>query len=514
MQITIDIGRLYDFFLEPPNKILWFAFKNGGWLVLIISVFIGAFYFWLKKRREKYLANIKQQLLAIDIPKDNEQSLVAVEQIFATLAGIKSGPNLYEKYWLGKTQLSYSLEIISLEGYIQFLIRTPEQFRDLVEAAIYAQYPEAEITEVDDYISLIPEGIHKPDSDYSFWGTEFTFTKDSAYPIRTYKSFEHSLTQLFIDPMASLLESMSKLGPGEQIGLQLVIAPAGDDWKEKGYGLIKKIIGEKVESAKNLGDKIIEQSLDLMGKFSEGVYKIWGDIEDEDVDSAHPNLYQYLTSGQKNVVEAMEAKLAKISFGSTFRIYYLAKKDRFQKGRGVSSIIGAINQFNSSDLNAFKKHKKFTTDADYFFVNQRVAYIQKKLIKLYKKRSREGTNEFYLNTEELATLYHFPTITVKAPLLKKTESRKAEAPTSLPLAEPRLKDFFNQAGQTSADIEDQIGGEISKEEKFTVKESLPGYDFDNDYFEEHFGKNPKVIKTPDKEPESEVKPPSNLPFIE
>ena len=155
MQITIDIGRLYDFFLEPPNKILWFAFKNGGWLVLIISVFIGAFYFWLKKRREKYLANIKQQLLAIDIPKDNEQSLVAVEQIFATLAGIKSGPNLYEKYWLGKTQLSYSLEIISLEGYIQFLIRTPEQFRDLVEAAIYAQYPEAEITEVDESTPLV-----------------------------------------------------------------------------------------------------------------------------------------------------------------------------------------------------------------------------------------------------------------------------------------------------------------------------------------------------------------------
>jgi hypothetical protein len=37
-----------------------------------------------------------------------------------------------------------------------------------------------------------------------------------------------------------------------------------------------------------------------------------------------------------------------------------------------------------------------------------------------------------LNAEELATLWHFPTISTKAPLIKKAEARRAEPPVGLP----------------------------------------------------------------------------------
>src|SRR3989338_1637714 len=188
MDITFDLNRFYFLAKDSPFHLVWYFFIHEGWMILILFSLYAYFLFWLHYRRKKYLRGIPQTLLAIDIPKDNEQSLLAVEQIFATLAGIKSRPTLWEKYWLGKVQLAFSLEIISLEGYIQFLIRTPVQYRDLVEAAIYAQYPEAEITEVEDYVGIIPVRAAAED-EFRFWGSELMLNKKSAYPLKTYRLF-------------------------------------------------------------------------------------------------------------------------------------------------------------------------------------------------------------------------------------------------------------------------------------------------------------------------------------
>ena len=56
------------------------------------------------------------------------------------------------------------------------------------------------------------------------------------------------------------------------------------------------------------------------------------------------------------------------------------------------------------------------------------------LRKRYITRSNDGADKSILNIEEMATVWHFPIITTKAPLVKKTESRRAEPPASLPTA--------------------------------------------------------------------------------
>ena len=96
--------------------------------------------------------------------------------------------DLAEKYYKGHYQRWFSFEIVSIDGYIQFIIRTEKKFRDLVESAIYAQYPEAEITEVDDYTKGFPDTF--PNDTHDLWGTEWTLVEDNEYPIRTYQDFE------------------------------------------------------------------------------------------------------------------------------------------------------------------------------------------------------------------------------------------------------------------------------------------------------------------------------------
>jgi len=102
---------------------------------------------WVQSRQIKFNQGIRYVLLAIDVPRMNEQTPQAVEQVFGQLAGAYSGLDQIEKYWVGKTQAVFSFELVSIGGYVQFLVHTPTKYRDLIEAAVYSQYPDAEIVE-------------------------------------------------------------------------------------------------------------------------------------------------------------------------------------------------------------------------------------------------------------------------------------------------------------------------------------------------------------------------------
>jgi len=63
-----------------------------------------------------------------------------------------------------------------------------------------------------------------------------------------------------------------------------------------------------------------------------------------------------------------------------------------------------------------------------------IARRKNKLLHAFQERARStGSNGIVLNTEELATLYQFPTEVVKAPLVSRTLSKRGSAPVSLPV---------------------------------------------------------------------------------
>ena len=159
----LDLGNILAAGGVSPLAVLGVIFTQGGlvtllvWAILLVMAFFGARALWLGWRQRLFASKQKFILLAIDIPKEHEQSPKIVEQMFVQLWGLISGANFVEKWWQGKTQLPYSMEIVSLEGYIQFLVYLPAPFRDLVEAAIYAQYPAADVVEVEDYMASVPK---------------------------------------------------------------------------------------------------------------------------------------------------------------------------------------------------------------------------------------------------------------------------------------------------------------------------------------------------------------------
>lgn len=433
MEITIP-----DF--ANPFQVMWWAFVHGGFVVFIIATVWGLWWLYLDYIQGRFVMNTKYILLAIDVPRENEQTPKAVEHIFSHFHGIHKNPNFLEKYRDGYIQPTVTVEIISVGGYIQFLVRAPEVQRDLVEAAIYAQYPNAEISEVEDYVDQYPTKF--PNDEFNMWGCEMTLTNDQVYPIRTYPQWEHSLTQTFLDPLASMLEMMGRMQNGEQMWFQIVLRPNGDNkWREKGLAVINKLIGLK--SAKKKSGGLLTMISEAPSQLALGTWETIsrtllepGEYSSRSKeDNAPPSLMQHLAPNVRVVVEAIGMKISKLGFDAKFRTLYFGRKDLFTKAR-ISAITGAVKQFNALDLNGFKPDKKMKTSRDFFFVKRRVENVQRRLLWGYKYRSIwRGRKVFVLNTEELASLWHFPVLTVKAPQVKKTDAKRGEPPVSLPIGE-------------------------------------------------------------------------------
>ncbi len=465
--------ELFGFYIEftdeyllsqGPLSAVWFFIKNGFWVVFIYVLGWGFYKIWLNYRQGKFQSKWQHVLLAIDIPKDNEQTPKAVENIFAHLSGSHTDPNRWEKYWEGKTQESFSLEIISLGGYVRFLIRTVDSFRDLVEAAVYAQYPTAEIVEVEDYTDQIPH--HYPNEEYNLWGSELVLYAKEYYPIKTYMDFEHQIAQEMKDPMAAVLEILGKLRTDEQVWLQLVITPIDDKWKSDSIRLVKKLIGAKVEPKKNWLGQALTGPANL---WSEARGQIFGGAEENKKDEMSSQFGKMFSMppGERRTVELIEKKASKIGFRTKFRMIYAAPHEIYAKGRGVAAVIGAIKQFNTQDMNGFKPDKLTKTKVDHFFVKRRVASRQRKLIKAYAVRSNwrgSGPGKIF-NTEELATIWHFPMIGVKAPLIQKAGSKRSEPPFTLPTGNMPTEEEYKEMAQPVSLSQDGLASELAVESK-------------------------------------------------
>ena len=410
-------------------------FLNLWWLWLPVFSAVLFIELWVKYLQLKAIKKIKWLLLEVKIPRDIEKTPKAMEQIFSGLHGILTKVKFLDKYWKGKVQEWFSFEIAGIDDIVYFFIRTPENLRNLVEAQIQAQYPNAEILEVLDYAAPLVGKI--PSKTYDISGVEFILEKADYYPIRTFLSFEERQKERRLDPMASFLEILSKLKPNENIFIQYLIKPTGEkDWLNKGIEAVNKLIGKKIEKKKKWYEDIFGGLEEFIRNlfFAIAIYPEWGKATKEEVKSAIANL----SPGDRLVAEAIENKISKLAFRVCVRFAYIARRDIFNRAN-MAAISGAFKQFNTLNLNAFKGNKNAGTTVDQpriipFIKNRRefirkIAFVDRYVNRKLAKRKKD----FILNIEELATIYHYPILVVETPTMRRVEAKKAEPPVSLPI---------------------------------------------------------------------------------
>lgn len=374
-----------------------------------------------------YMKTLNWIVLEVKIPAGIEKTPKAMEQIFSAVYGIYSfGFRLFQVYLEGHKREDWiSFELVGFAGGVHFYIRTPSGYRNIVESAVYAQYPDAEVHEVPDYMNLYPRTL--PNKMYDIWGTDYHLSRANAYPIQTYEHFEEIAPERRLDPIAAITEVMSKLKNDEMIAIQIFASPTGDEWKKEAEELRDKLVGRKKPAPKSFGDAV---SAFVKNLFKAPAYHPeWP----EEMKKEDGSKMLQMTSGERDVVEAIEKKVSRLGFEVNIRFLFIDKRESFTRSH-IGAVMSTFHQFNTQNLNGLRPNIDTMTIIRGNvkpFKDVRIWYKKRKLWEAFKRLYWPHRTSI-LNVEELATIYHFPSIVVEAPLLRRLGAKKGEPPAGLP----------------------------------------------------------------------------------
>lgn len=367
----------------------------------------------------------KQEYILLEVtpPQEVTKTPAAMELFFTAIHWTGGETTWIKKYIQGSRRPFFSLEMASIGGVVHFFIYTRKGFKDLIESQLYAQYPGIEVKQVEDYAQKFVYDESKRD----FFGMEFQLSEPDPYPIKTYVDYglEGSIKEEEkIDPLTIVIETLASCGPGEQMWFQYIIKTHKKEDKDPNSWFKKT--DNWVNTAKEEIKKIRQDSLTEVVK---------GDKKEQ---------VSIQTEGQKKKIIALERSVSKLAYDVGFRTMYLAEKDAFV-GTRIPAMLNASKQYNSADLNGFKYAHGIGFDYPWQdFMGIREKAHKKEMLQAYKDRAFFGKEipgifggkmrkSFVLNTEELATIYHFPGQVASTPTLRRVESRKSTPPPNLPV---------------------------------------------------------------------------------
>lgn len=393
-------------------------FLSPLWIPVILVRY--AIYRFVQSKRAQFLTRQEYVLLELRLPRDTMKTPLAMETVLTNIHLTPGESTWWKRYINGAVRPWWSLEIASIGGRIHFYIWCRKGMRRLVESAFYAQYPGIEIIEAQDYSKDIDPNSH----DYRMFGCEYQHSQVDAYPIKTYIDYgldkPGAKPEEQVDPLTQLLETMSSIGPKEQMWVQLIIRAT----KKEKFG------GEKdwVKAGREEVERIREQLTPLTQYYdpASGTYqKVAG----------FPNP----TRGQSDMMSAIERNISKLGFDVGIRSIYTAPADVFD-GSMISFQIALFKPFNHVAHNSIGAASRLSAKYnDWPWEDpggHHKAHDEHIATEMYRRRAYffdpYVAPWMIMSTEELATLFHVPSRTVATPGVPRIQSSTAEAPVNLP----------------------------------------------------------------------------------
>ena len=373
------IGNLFTFLLN------WYV-----WMPIVIVL---VYLTWRNYEKVNSAATPEMEnvLLLLEIPKTNDKSELAAEQMFASLHGILRD----QTSALNHRQEHLSFEIASVNGRISFYVCVPKHLQNFVEGQIYAQYPTVQIkASSDDYTTHINKQV--------IYSTDLALTDVEFLPIKTFAGFE-------VDPLAGITGTLAKLEDSdEELWVQILIRPIADEWHKQAESWIEKI---------RSGSTKLSFNWQWIGSLFEA---LWRPPEgDETVKTVE------ISERDKSRISEAEKKANKLGYRVKIQLAYLGGSQENARLR-MQALVGTFKQFNSTNLNGFiSKKDSFDESA----------------IARFQQRSFAQNDGFILNIEELASVYHLPHTNVETPNIVWATSKTAEPPAKLPVV--RIGDPVN-----------------------------------------------------------------------
>lgn len=199
----------------------------------------------------------------------------------------------------------------------------------------------------------------------------YQLAKDNYYPLKTFR-------ELPTDPLSSITSALAKMGDGEAAAIQMLISPAEPSWQSQGSSFISETKKQEADPEK-------------------AKFKV-----------------------PAKTLESVENKVSKPGFETNIRVVVVSDSQESAKVH-LSNIDGALAQF-SGDLN------RLTTRT----IRRTGGFIEDFLYRYPPMFNFMGNRPSILNSEEIATIYHFPNKQITTPHIHWLTAKRAPAPAQIP----------------------------------------------------------------------------------
>lgn len=338
--------------------------------LLILSAVVFVFV-WIRNRRRRILELLQLKLFLLKFPRSSKEGKELMQEIALN-------ERIFSAVAAFKKPIVFEVAVPNVGEEISFYVATPPEISHAFIKQIQSIWNDVHAEEVDDYNIFNYAG--------SSLGATLGLKKHYSLPIKTYREFNS-------DPFQSILGGFSKINAiGEGAAFQVIVKPA--------QHLAVKSVKSVIEAIKEGKNPIESKSV-----FSEVMEAVKGKPEKEekkDVDQV--------------LLEAIESKISKPLVEVNARIIVSAPSS-FQADELFRGLTTAFSQFSTPKRNEFKliKPRKI-----------------RELAHKYSFREFDESMKMVLNTEELASIFHFPTPFTETPKVKFLKARQLPPPADLP----------------------------------------------------------------------------------
>lgn len=330
--------------------------------------------------------------LSLSVPATNERGPLYAEMALAAIH--QANPHRHP----------ITLELGRDGDSLNLSLRFPHDLRPIIESQLFAQYPECRL-------QGIPES--EPTAGHVFWFAELSLHPD-LFPIRRYVQFEDALNRLTADPLSALLSTLPHDRESRiRARIEITATPAPAARIRRNRQCLRKLSSPFFRRHHVLAHLYVSLALSrrallrlvgwLLARFAHEEASTHGNPLTTTPSRSHE---------REDDLQAASDKLSKHVFATHIRLIVTGPPDAEHVARQkLQEIAGSFGMFSLPRLGVFHASRIRRSQA---------------------LPERFDATASLLSTEELATLWHPSTTTVRSPTLAQVESREFEPPVSLP----------------------------------------------------------------------------------
>ena len=382
------------------------------WLAVLIAIYF--FVYLIRMFLHNYFSyhrSMEKDILLVTLPKEKiydttkqqqeekkevwQEQIGIMETLYSSIGGMNVKKNIIN--WVIGRDDALSLEIVSKDGLISFYLAVPKKIRRFIEQQINAYFPEAQVEDSVDY------NIFSPKS--KVFAARLSLQRQNIFPIKTYHKFG-------ADPLNSLTNILSKLQDDEGAAIQFIIRPANKSWRK----LSRKFANEvyKTQDIKKAIHRV--SSLQFFSSF-ENVLDIVLQKSNKEKNETINNENRKLSSREEEMIKEIEEKSSKAGLEVNIRLI-VSSEDEKRGDIYLTNLLDVFSQYNIYGYgNSFKRASILSKN---------------KFVKDFIYRTFDRGKVIILNTEEFASIYHFPLPTTETPNIRWLTAKKSAAPVEIP----------------------------------------------------------------------------------